>query len=183
MGAQGRGIGQEASMADLIAIDYPDEKTADEAAAELQRLAADLVIEPEAMAVISRDDKGRFHVKTTHHQVATGATWGMFWGLLFGVLFFIPLFGMAIGAGLGSLMGLVTKLDIDQAFQRQVRDRLQPGTAAVFVVAEKITSDRVIEALAPYGGTVLKTSLPHDAERQLQEALSGRGTSAGAQSN
>jgi len=149
----------------------PDEKTADVAAAELQQLAADLVLEPEAIAVISRDEKGRFHVKTTHHQVAMGATWGMFWGFLFGVLFFIPVFGLAIGAGLGALIGLANKLDMGHAFEQRVRDMLQPGTAAVFVIAEKITSDKVGEALSKYHGTLLKTSLPHDVERQLQEAL------------
>ncbi|MGO9659193.1 MAG: DUF1269 domain-containing protein [Acidimicrobiales bacterium] len=170
-------------MADLIAIGYPGEKTADEAEAELLRLAADLVLEPEAIAVISRDDKGRFHVRTTHHQVARGATWGLLWGFLFGVLFFIPIFGLAVGAGLGALIGLVEKLDMSRAFQDRVRDMLQPGTAALFVVAEKVTSDRVEEALSHYHGTVLKTSLSHEAERQLQEALSGGGAPAAAPSS
>ena len=160
-------------MADLIAIGYPDLATAEQAEAELERLAEDLVIEPDAIAIISRDEKGKFHVRTTHHEVATGATWGMFWGLLFGFLFFIPLLGWAIGTGLGALMGLVTKLEISAEFQRQVRDMLQPGTAAVFVVAEKLTTDKVVESLAKDRGKVLKTSLPKDVERQIQEALSG----------
>jgi uncharacterized membrane protein len=58
--------------------------------------------------VIKRDPDGRFHVTTTHHEVATGTMWGMFWGVLFGVLFFVPLLGVAIGAGLGVLTGLVS---------------------------------------------------------------------------
>jgi uncharacterized membrane protein len=167
-------------MADLIAIGYPDLQTAEQAEAELERLAEDLVIEPDAIAVISRDEKGKFHVRTTHHEVATGATWGMFWGLLFGFLFFIPLLGWAVGTGIGALMGLVAKLEISSEFQRQVRDMLQPGTAAVFVVAEKMTTDKVIDSLAKYHGTVLKTSLPKDVERQIQEALSGSAIGASA---
>ena len=74
-------------MADLIAIGYPDETTAEQAAAEAQRLARDLIIEPDATAAIVRDEEGKFHVHTSHHPVGTGATWGMFWGPLFGVLF------------------------------------------------------------------------------------------------
>ena len=85
-------------MADLIAIGYPDEGTAEMAADEARRLAQDLIIEPDAIAVIVRDKEGKFHVHTSHHPVGAGATWGMFWGLLFGLLFFIPFFGLAIGA-------------------------------------------------------------------------------------
>ncbi len=45
-------------MADLIAISYPDETTADDAAAEARRLAQDLIIQPDAIAVIVRDKDG-----------------------------------------------------------------------------------------------------------------------------
>ena len=43
-------------MADLIATGYPDETTAFEAAGQARRLAADLIIQPEAIAVIARDE-------------------------------------------------------------------------------------------------------------------------------
>src|SRR3712207_7409087 len=97
--------GKCAAMATLVAIGYPDETTATAAADEAQRLAKDLIIEPDAIAVIIRDKEGKFKVTTSHHAVAGGAMWGMFWGLLFGMLFFIPFLGMALGAGLGALMG------------------------------------------------------------------------------
>jgi uncharacterized membrane protein len=45
-------------MADLIAIGYPDEATAQAAADEARRLAQDLIIQPDAIAVISRDNDG-----------------------------------------------------------------------------------------------------------------------------
>jgi uncharacterized membrane protein len=160
-------------MADLIAIGYPDEATAEAAAEEARQLARDLIIEPDAIAVIVRDEEGSFHVHTSHHPVGTGATWGMFWGLLFGVLFFVPFFGLAIGAGLGALMGKVTKSGIDKAFQEQVRDLLKPGTSALFLMVEKVTPDKAVEALSKFGGTVLKTSLSKDAEKELQDALHG----------
>src|SRR5581483_9558664 len=82
------------AMADLIAIGYPDETTAFDAADEARRLAADLIIQPDAIAVIARDKDGSYHVTTSHHPVGAGATWGMFWGFLFGLLFFIPVFGL-----------------------------------------------------------------------------------------
>jgi len=58
-------------------------------------LARNLIIEPDAIAVIIRDKDGKFRVTTNHHVVAGGASWGMFWDLLFGMLFFIPFLGMA----------------------------------------------------------------------------------------
>jgi uncharacterized membrane protein len=165
-------------MSDLIAIGYPDETTAQAASDEAHRLARDLIIEPDAIAVIVRDKEGKFHVHTNHSPVGAGATWGMFWGLLFGLLFFIPFFGMALGAGMGALMGKVTKSGIDRQFQDQVRDMLQPGTSALFLMVEKVTPDKAIEALSQYGGTVLKSSLSKEGEKELQDALHGGGPSS-----
>jgi uncharacterized membrane protein len=160
-------------MADLIAIGYPDETTATAAADEARRLARDLIIQPDAIAVIIRDKDGSYRVQTNHHMVGAGATWGMFWGLLFGLLFFIPVFGMAIGAGMGALMGKLSKTSIDKQFQEQVRDMIKPGTSALFLMLEKVTPDKAVDAMSKYGGTVLKTSLSKDDERELQDALHG----------
>src|SRR4029077_17750786 len=140
-----------------------------------RRLARDLIIEPDAIAVIVREDEDKYHVPTSYYPVGSGATWGMVWGLLFGLLFFIPVFGMAIGAGMGALMGKVTKTGIDREFQDQVRGMLQPGTSALFLMVEKVTPDKATEALSKYGGTVLKTSLSKEGEAELQEALHGSG--------
>jgi uncharacterized membrane protein len=166
-------------MSTLVAIGYPDETTAAAAADEAQQLAKDLIIEPDAIAVISRDRQGKFHVTTNHHPVG-GASWGMFWGLLFGMLFFVPFFGMAVGAGLGALMGKVTKSGIDKEFQDQVRDLLKPGMSALFLVVEKATPDKAVEALSRFGGTVLKSSLSKEAEADLQAALHGTATTSTA---
>ena len=158
-------------MSDLIAIGYPDEATAEAAAGEARRLAKDLIIEPDAIAVIVRDKEGKYHVHTSHNPVGAGASWGMFWGLLF----FVPVFGIALGAGFGALMGKITKSGIDKAFQDQVRGMLKPGTSALFLMVEKVTPDKAVEAMSQYGGTVLKTSLSKDGEQQLQDALHGQG--------
>ena len=55
----------------------------------------------------------------------------------------------------------------------QVRDLLQPGTSALFLIVEKVTPDKAVDALSRYGGTVLKSSLSKDAEAELQDALHG----------
>jgi len=160
-------------MATLVAIGYPDETTATAASLEAQRLAKDLIIQPDAIAAIIRDREGNFHVTTNHHAVGAGATWGMFWGMLFGLLFFVPFLGMAVGAGLGAIMGKATKGAINKEFESQVKDMIQPGTSALFLVVEHATTDKAVDALSQFGGTVLKSSLSNDAQSELQAAPHG----------
>jgi uncharacterized membrane protein len=160
-------------MATLIAIGYPEESTAEFARAEVAQLESDLVIQADQVAAITRDEKGRYHVHTTHGGDGTGggAVWGGFWGLLFGLLFFFPFAGFAMGAGLGAWFGHRGEKGIDKAFQEQVREYLKPGTSALFMVIEQMTEDKAIAALQGYGGTVIKTSLSDEDTKRLQEEL------------
>ncbi|HEY1346390.1 MAG TPA: hypothetical protein VGF54_15490 [Streptosporangiaceae bacterium] len=65
-------------MADLIAIGYPDETTAEAAAGQARQLAHNLIIQPGAVAVIVRDKQGRHHVRPSHYPVGAVAARGMF---------------------------------------------------------------------------------------------------------
>jgi uncharacterized membrane protein len=160
-------------MATLVAIGYSEQGTAEQARGTVRQLEAELVIQADQVAAISRDMEGKYHVHTSHGGASTGggAWWGGFWGLLFGLLFFIPVFGLAFGAGMGALFGHLGEKGIDKAFQEQVRDHLKPGTSALFMVIEQATPDKAIGALAQYGGTVIKTSLSDEDTQKLQEAL------------
>ena len=132
-------------MPDLIAIGYDDTTTAIAAMEEAEASAADLVIQPDAVAAIIRNDDGKFRTVTNQHVVGGGATWGMFWGLLFGILFFVPVFGMVLGAAFGALGGKLGKGTIDKQFQEQVRAQVKPGTSALFMIVEQMTTDRALE--------------------------------------
>jgi uncharacterized membrane protein len=161
------------AMATLVAIGYPDQTTAEDARQTVQGLEADLIIQADQVAAISRDADGKYHVTTTHGGASAGggAAWGGFWGLLFGMLFFVPFAGLALGAGMGALFGHLGEKGIDKAFQQQVRDHLQPGTSALFLVIEQVTPDKAVAALDQYGGTVIKTSLSDEDTAKLQKAL------------
>ena len=160
-------------MATLVAIGYADQTTADDALATVHELEAELIIQADQVAAISRDLEGKYHVHTAHGGASAGggAVWGGFWGLLFGLLFFIPFAGLALGAGFGALFGHLGEKGIDKAFQQQVRDHLQPGTSALFMVIEQATPDKAIAALQKYGGTVIRTSLSDEDTKRLQDAL------------
>jgi uncharacterized membrane protein len=53
---------------------------------------------------------------------------------------------------------------------------LKPGTSALFMVVEKVTPDKAVEAMSKFGGTVLKSSLSNEAQAELQDALHGEGS-------
>ena len=160
-------------MATLVAIGYPDQTTAEDARRTVQQLEAELIIQADQVAAISRYPDGKYHVTTTHGGASTGggAVWGGWWGLLFGLLFFVPVAGLAIGAGFGALFVHLGEKGIDKAFQEQVRDQVKPGTSALFMVIEQATPDKAIAALEHYHGTVIKTSLSDEDTAKLQEAL------------
>jgi uncharacterized membrane protein len=75
-------------------------------------------------------------------------------------------------------IGAAGNLGIKGEFKERVQNMVQPGASALLVILRKATPDKFLEALKPYGGTVLQTSLSHDAEQELMKALHGEDRSA-----
>ena len=163
-------------MSDLIVIGYPDEDTAENVWRELVKLERDYLVDLADAAIIRRDSKGKLHVTTpAHHAVAWGSLSGLFWGTLIGLLFLFPLAPAVgvVGGLMGAALGAAGDLGIKGDFKERVQDLVQPGTSALLVIVRKVTPDKFLEALRRYGGTVLQTSLTHDAEQELMKALHG----------
>ncbi|HEY2643034.1 MAG TPA: DUF1269 domain-containing protein [Galbitalea sp.] len=158
-------------MSELIVIGYSDEQTAKEVLDKAIEMQRDYLIDLEEAAVVVRDQKGKLHVTTTDHLTEKGALGGLFWGALIGLIFLVPIAGAALGGLYGAVLGKLGDLGLKDNFKRHVGDLIQPGTSAIMFVARKMTPDKVLEELAPYGGTVLRSSLDHDAEQHLQDAL------------
>jgi len=160
-------------MSELIVIGYPDETTASRALEELQAAQREYLVDLDDAAVIVRNQKGKVKVWTTDHLVAGATLGGMFWGMLIGLLFLAPVAGLAIGAMVGAATGGLTRLGIKDDFKEQVANLIKPGNSAILAVVRKMTTDKVLEELSPYGGTVLRTSLSYEQEEQLITALHG----------
>lgn len=170
---------EQAQIPDLIAIGYDDASTAIQTLDEVGLLAHDLVIQPDAVAVIIRVEDDKFRTITNQHEVGAGATWGMFWVMLFGLPFFVPTLGMAMGPAFGALGGKIARSSISKEFQEQVRARVQPGTSAVFLIVEQMTTVKALAGLSRFGVTVLTASLSEADEAELQAALHLRRRTAG----
>jgi uncharacterized membrane protein len=104
-------------------------------------------------------------------MAGAGAAYGALWGFLFGLIFFVPLLGMAMGAGMGALGGSLTDVGIDDDFIKQVREKVTPGTSALFVLTSGATYDRVIAELNQYDFEIISTNLPAEEEQMLREAF------------
>ena len=110
--------------------------------------------------------------KQLNNLAGAGALGGAFWGMLFGLIFFVPLLGMAIGAGMGALTGSMSDVGIDDAFIRRMRDEIQPGTSALFVLSSGAVVDKVMDAFAGQQMTLVETNLSHEQEDKLREVFS-----------
>jgi len=160
-------------MSELIVIGYDDPTVAENAYQAVQNLQQAYVVDLNGLAVVSVDADGRTHVDTPSKIVGVSAASGALWGAVFGILFLVPGLGLVAGAAMGGLLGRLGKSGVDERFRGQVQDMLKPGSAAVVIMASKITEDKFAAAMRPYGGIVLKTSLNDEDEKELAEHLAG----------
>ncbi len=158
-------------MADLVIVAYPDETTAEAARAKLIELQKEYLIEIGDAVVAVRRPDGTVKLNQLINTTAAGAAGGAMWGTLIGLLFLNPLLGAAAGAGAGALSGYLTDVGIDDKFLKQAAEALTPGQAALCVLVRKVTADKVLPAMAQFGGTVLRTNLTAEQEAKLREAL------------
>jgi uncharacterized membrane protein len=163
---------EEVPVAELIAIGYRDTRTAHVAMDEVGPHAADLRIRPDAVAVIVRDEAGRF-TAITNAAEPVGPTYMMFWGLLFSHLFFVPFLGMGLGSTLQHLVVKLERVGLTPAFEVRIRDALGPGTSALFAIVET-SPEELLRQVRRFGGTVATTPIAEDGFADLHEALHGR---------
>ncbi|WP_128984157.1 DUF1269 domain-containing protein [Streptomyces roseicoloratus] len=160
-------------MSELIVIGYDDADAADRASETVRELQRDYVVQLNGLAVVGVDEDGRIHVDSDSRVVGTTAVTGAVWGAIFGMLFLVPGLGLLTGAALGGLVGRLSRSGVDDQFRQQVAHLLKPGAAALVIMASKVTDDKFTPAMRRHGGTILKTSLSDEDERDLAEQLAG----------
>ncbi|GGC49119.1 membrane protein [Siccirubricoccus deserti] len=158
-------------MADLVIIAYENEAKAEAAREKLFELQKEYLIELGDAVVAVRQTDGSVKLNQLINTTAAGAASGGLWGAIIGMLFLNPLLGAAFGAGAGALSGYLTDIGIDDNFLKDAAGALNPGQAALCVLVRKVTADKVLPAMAAFGGTVLRTNLTAEQETKLREAL------------
>jgi uncharacterized membrane protein len=123
-------------------------------------------------AVVSWEP-GRKKPKTRElgSAAGAGALGGGFWGLLFGLIFFVPLLGLAIGAATGALFGSLADVGISNDFISNVREKVTPGTSALFLLSSDAVTDRVRDEFRGTQAELISTNLSGDQEQKLREAF------------
>ncbi|MCX4755345.1 DUF1269 domain-containing protein [Kitasatospora purpeofusca] len=159
-------------MATLTVWRFPTATGADEALDTLQKLQRQELIKVQDGAVVSWPDGAR-KPRTRHlgDMVGMGAVGGAFWGFILGLIFFVPLLGAALGAAGGALGGHLAHVGIDDDFVRQVREKVTPGTSALFVLSSDAVVDRVRTEFDGRQAELLETNLSAEEEARLREAF------------
>ncbi|CCH33161.1 DUF1269 domain-containing protein [Actinosynnema sp. NPDC047251] len=159
-------------MATLTVWKFDTAEGARKALALLESLAKqELITIQDAAYVYWEDGAKRPKTKEVGRFTGAGALGGAFWGLLFGLLFLVPLLGAAVGAGIGAAAGSLAKVGIDDDFVRRVREKVSPGTSALFVLSTGAVVDRVLAEFRGTGAELISTNLSGDQEELLREAF------------
>jgi uncharacterized membrane protein len=138
----------------------------------LARLQTEELIKVEDAAVVTwPEDKKKPKTRHLNDLTGAGALGGAFWGFLFGLIFFVPLLGMAVGAVTGAQAGSLTHIGIDEGFIKEVREKITPGTSALFVMTSGAVLDRVREAFPGADAELIHTNLSAEDEAKLREAF------------
>ncbi len=145
---------------------------ADAALEKLQGLQQQNLIVVQDAAVVSWEEgKSKPKTRQLHDIRLGGALGGGFWGLLFGLIFFVPLLGLAIGAAAGALAGSLSDVGISDSFIKDVRDRVTPGTSALFLLSSDAVLDRIKGRFAGTEAELISTNLSEEQESKLRAAF------------
>lgn len=159
-------------MSNLTVWKFDDPNGAEAALVTLADLQKQGLIEIQDGAVV-RWDEHRRKPKTTQmtNLAGIGAMSGAFWGMLFGLLFFVPLLGAAMGAALGAMSGSLADVGIDDRFIQEIREKVTPGTSALFLLSASGVRDRIAEAFTGAQVELLHTNFSAEEEAKLREVF------------
>ncbi|HEY7792718.1 MAG TPA: DUF1269 domain-containing protein [Gaiellaceae bacterium] len=139
-------------MSTLVVAVFDDEPTAREALSRAAELRAQGHVEIEDAVLVARHADGSVHVRETS-DIATwkASAYGSAWGLVGGALVGVPVAGAALAAGYAAMIARRRDLGVSDAFEREVAERLEPGTAAVVVHARSDAAGAIARAAEGLG--------------------------------
>jgi uncharacterized membrane protein len=162
-------------MSDLIVLTFENDEEATQVMKTIKSLRKESFISLDDTAVVVKDQEGKIHVKNEIDRgIKLGAGVGSLMGLFLGMLFGGPIGAMLLGGAGGALVGKLTDMGVDQKFVKQLKEELEPGSSALFLLVRDAHTNAAMAALRPYKGTVYHTTLGPEAEEELQRVLKDR---------
>jgi uncharacterized membrane protein len=160
-------------MATLTVLKFHAADGANQGLVVVQDLQKQALIKLHDAAVVSWPEGARKPKTRQLFDLACAGAWdGAFWGMLFGLIFFVPFFGAAVGGLMGALAGHFADYGIDDRFIQEVRNKVTPGTSALFLLTSDAVTDRVVEAAKALPKfEIIATNLPKEQEQRLREAF------------
>jgi uncharacterized membrane protein len=159
-------------MATLSALKFDTPDGAEQMLGTLESLQKQQLIQIQDAAIVTwPEGKKKPKTKQLHSMAGVGALGGAFWGMLFGLLFFIPFLGLAIGAAMGALAGHFSDYGIDDKFINSVKDKVTPGTSALFLLTSGEVEDKVVAAVKGQKFEIISTNLTQEQEDKLRAEL------------
>lgn len=159
-------------MAALTVWKFDDAGAAAQARDQIESLQKqELITVHDAVVVTWPEGAKKPKTKQAFSTTGAGAAGGAFWGMLFGLIFFIPLFGMAFGAAVGALSGSMSDFGIDDDFIDSVRDKVTPGTSALFLMSSDAVVDKIHDQVDLSHAELISTNLSVEDEEALREAF------------
>jgi uncharacterized membrane protein len=158
-------------VSQLIVVAFDHLEDARTALKRLRDLESGGRVKFEDTALIERDLDGKSHVRneasgTTETAAVIGAVLGGFLTVVF------PIAGIVIGAAAGAAVGASLDTGASGAFVDEVKNSLQPGRSALFLVLKEADVDATIAALRDFRGDVIQSTLSSETEEALRQALS-----------
>jgi uncharacterized membrane protein len=156
----------------LMAAVYADEERAQTILDMLQQMhkASTIVLADSAM--VTKDADGKLNVTETRQLSGKeGAKRGAIVAGIFGLVFPPSLIVSALaGAGAGAAWGKLRDSGIKTGSMNELGDQLEPGKAAVIVLAEPKWVEPIERALAGYDGQIVRHAFTDTETAQLEEA-------------
>lgn len=161
---------------------YKDEESADTIRNTIESMYRAANIDLVDVAMLTKSEDGKLHAKesrelTTRKGARRGAIIMGIFGLIYPPSFIASVIA---GGGIGAIAGRIRDTGIKKAEMRKVADQLQPGDAAVVVLANESSQTLIVDTLDQLGGRVESHEL--GGETSADVASLARETSATTES-
>ncbi len=159
-------------MTTLTAWAFPGADDAETAVERLQALQSEAAITIDDAALVTwQAGKKKPKTRQLHNTTGVGALSGAFWGMFLGFIFLVPFLGAAIGAALGAWSTSIIDMGISDKFIDDVKQKVTPGTSALFLLTDDTVVERVENALKDMNPHLIASNLSAEQEAKLREAF------------